>query len=251
MIELMAPPGRLTKIALAFRGHKGGTGKSTVTINTAIGFACSGLSTAVIDVDPQQSTFKILTRRNLETIGLARVDVFSITTMEDLVATVTRLHQTHEVIIFDTAGNVATGLGNACLLYCQLAILPFNTSKIDLDTAPGVNDALDMIKQEHPNLATHSMANRLTTHHQRRPNKIKYMADHFVTLHNLPMIDTSFSNRELYTDSLDEYRSVLEFKGEAAVTCGDEVKSLLVEIVTLLTAQQNRIKQEQLEAEAV
>lgn len=224
-----------TQYTIAVRGHKGGTGKSTVTMNLAIGFACAGFSVALIDLDRQQTSFKILQRRaKLNDPTLARVDYFNCEGINEMYQLVADLP--HEVIIFDTAGNIGSGMASACLLFCKLVILPFNTSRLDIDTAASVNDILNEVKQD-ANISSFAMANRLTTHHLRRPRKLQYLKEAFEGLENLPLLESSFSNREIYTDSMDESRSVLEFTGKAAEQAGEEVKGLICEILGIYNSK--------------
>ncbi len=232
----LASPAEVNLLTFAIRGVKGGTGKTTVTINTAIGFACAGYSVALIDADTTQSSYKVLQRRLEHEPDLPRVDIFSVATPNDLDLLMRKLKSSHEIIIFDTSGSYSA-VGDASLLYCRFGIYPFQYSILDIDTAPAMNDRIGEIKREFmPNFKAFAMINRLSTHAKRGANNQRDMIQGFKQFTHLPILESTFSNRCIYTDSLNEFKSVLEYNEADAKKAAKEVMAFLKELLALNVA---------------
>src|SRR5438309_6052861 len=96
---------------IVFANEKGGTGKSTTAVHTAVALAASGHRVAALDLDSRQRTMtrylenRDATMRRLETeLPKAAYEVLEDHTEEALGAAVQRLAEQADVIVIDTPG---------------------------------------------------------------------------------------------------------------------------------------------------
>src|SRR3954449_5557780 len=96
---------------IVFANEKGGTGKSTTAVHTAIALAASGHRVAALDLDSRQRTMtrylenRDATMRRLETeLPKAAYEVLEDHTDAGFGAAIERLSQEADVIVIDTPG---------------------------------------------------------------------------------------------------------------------------------------------------
>src|SRR6188472_938493 len=96
---------------IVFANEKGGTGKSTTAVHTAIALAAMGSRVAALDLDNRQRTMtrylenRDATMRRLETeLPRARYEVLEDLTEAGLEAALARLSEDADVIVVDTPG---------------------------------------------------------------------------------------------------------------------------------------------------
>src|SRR5947209_9080859 len=96
---------------IVFANEKGGTGKSTTAVHTAIALAASGHRVGALDLDSRQRTMtrylenRDATIRRLETtLPRAVYEVLEEQSEEGLAAAIQRLSEHSDVIVIDTPG---------------------------------------------------------------------------------------------------------------------------------------------------
>src|SRR5512141_1181602 len=96
---------------IVFANEKGGTGKSTTAVHTAIALAASGHRVGALDLDSRQRTMtrylenRDATMRRLETqLPHAAYEVLEDHSETGLAAAIERLAQVADVIVVDTPG---------------------------------------------------------------------------------------------------------------------------------------------------
>ena len=124
---------------IVFANEKGGTGKSTTAVHTAIALAYKGARVAAIDLDPRQRTMhryfenraETERRREVQLPG-ARFAVFTGETVEELELLIAEMSEGADFLVFDTPGrddvfarHVATG--------ADTLVTPLNDSFVDFD----------------------------------------------------------------------------------------------------------------------
>ena len=124
---------------ITFANEKGGTGKSTTAVHTAVALAAMGHRVAAIDLDSRQRT---MTRylenraRTVERLGKPLVQpafaVLEDLSEQSLDATVDRLGADADVIVIDTPGR-DDAVARAAILKADTLVTPMNDSFVDLD----------------------------------------------------------------------------------------------------------------------
>ncbi|MDT0575709.1 division plane positioning ATPase MipZ [Croceicoccus sp. F390] len=124
---------------LVFANEKGGTGKSTTAVHTAVALAYQGARVAAIDLDFRQATFYRYFENRVETerrrsIALpgASVAVFSGPTTEDLDALAEEIGAGCDFLIFDTPGR-DDKYARHVAVQADTLVTPLNDSFVDFD----------------------------------------------------------------------------------------------------------------------
>jgi chromosome partitioning protein len=122
---------------IVFANEKGGTGKSTTAVHTAVALAASGHRVGALDLDSRQRTTtrylenRDATMRRLDTaLPQARYEVLE----EDgsLDEAIERLSTDTDVIVIDTPGR-DDPVARAAILKADTLVTPMNDSFVDLD----------------------------------------------------------------------------------------------------------------------
>ena len=124
---------------IVFANEKGGTGKSTTAVHTAVALAASGHRVGALDLDHRQRTLTRYLENRAATI--ARLDValpqpaFEVLDQQNdasLVAALDRLSADADVIVVDTPGRDDPA-ARAAILLADTLVTPMNDSFVDLD----------------------------------------------------------------------------------------------------------------------
>jgi chromosome partitioning protein len=122
---------------IVFANEKGGTGKSTTAVHTAIALAAMGSRVAALDLDSRQRTMtrylenRDSTMRRLETeLPQARYEVLDDgASLDEALA---RLSAGADVIVIDTPGR-EDAVAHVAILQADTLVTPMNDSFVDLD----------------------------------------------------------------------------------------------------------------------
>ncbi|QIK78905.1 AAA family ATPase [Sphingomonas piscis] len=124
---------------IVFANEKGGTGKSTTAVHTAIALAASGHRVAALDLDSRQRTTtrylenRAATARRLgQDLPQAQYEVLEEQSEEALNAAVDRLSAEADVVVIDTPGR-DDPVARAAILKADTLVTPMNDSFVDLD----------------------------------------------------------------------------------------------------------------------
>jgi chromosome partitioning protein len=124
---------------VVFANEKGGTGKSTTAVHTAIALAASGQRVAALDLDSRQRTMtrylenRDATMRRLDkALPHARYEVLEEQTTEALDAAIGRLSEHCDVLVIDTPGR-DDPVARAAIMKADTLVTPMNDSFVDLD----------------------------------------------------------------------------------------------------------------------
>ncbi|MET0238569.1 MAG: division plane positioning ATPase MipZ [Sphingobium sp.] len=124
---------------IVFANEKGGTGKSTTCVHTAIALAAQGVTVGVIDLDHRQRTVtryldnrtETMRRRGI-TLPIARHAVFDGTEAEALDAAIAQMQETCEVVVIDTPGR-DDPMARHAATRAHTLVTPMNDSFVDFD----------------------------------------------------------------------------------------------------------------------
>ena len=130
---------------IVFANEKGGTGKSTTAVHTAIALAATGRRVAALDLDSRQRTMtrylenRDATMRRLETeLPHATYEVLEDHSEEAFAAAVQRLSADADVVVIDTPGR-DDPVARSAILRADTLVTPMNDSFVDLDLIGQVN----------------------------------------------------------------------------------------------------------------
>jgi chromosome partitioning protein len=124
---------------IVFANEKGGTGKSTTAVHTAIALAASGHRVGALDLDSRQRTMtryfenRDATMRRLEKeLPSAAYEVLEDHSEADFASATERLSAEADVIVVDTPGR-DDDIARAAILRADTLVTPMNDSFVDLD----------------------------------------------------------------------------------------------------------------------
>ena len=124
---------------IVFANEKGGTGKSTTAVHTAVALAATGRRVAALDLDSRQRTMtrylenRDATMRRLSAdLPQARYEVLEDLAEGPFQAAVERLSADADVVVIDTPGR-DDALARAAILKADTLVTPMNDSFVDLD----------------------------------------------------------------------------------------------------------------------
>jgi chromosome partitioning protein len=124
---------------VVFANEKGGTGKSTTAVHTAVALAASGHRVGVLDLDHRQRTTtrylenRVATVRRLGTdLPQPLFEVLEELSEEALAAAIERLSAQCDVLVIDTPGR-DDPVARAAILRADTLVTPMNDSFVDLD----------------------------------------------------------------------------------------------------------------------
>jgi chromosome partitioning protein len=124
---------------IVFANEKGGTGKSTTAVHTAVALAACGHRVGALDLDGRQRTMtrylenRDATMRRLETeLPKAAYEVLEDHSEAGLSAAIERLSAEADVIVVDTPGR-DDEVARAAILKADTLVTPMNDSFVDLD----------------------------------------------------------------------------------------------------------------------
>src|SRR5947208_14725125 len=140
---------------IVFANEKGGTGKSTTAVHTAIAVAASGHRVGALDLDGRQRTMtrylesRDATMRRLEKeLPQAAYEVLEDHSDEGLAQAIARLSSQADVIVIDTPGRDDV-IARSAILRADTLVTPMNDSFVDLDL-------IDQVHPEHYKITRHS-----------------------------------------------------------------------------------------------
>jgi chromosome partitioning protein len=124
---------------IVFANEKGGTGKSTTAVHSAVALAAAGKKVAAIDLDTRQRTLgryldnRAATIRRMETpLPMPAYETFDPEKDTDLNGQLDRLSDGVDVVVVDTPGR-DDPYARAAMLRADTLVTPINDSFVDLD----------------------------------------------------------------------------------------------------------------------
>lgn len=138
-------PGKVVVIAQ----QKGGSGKTTLAANLALGFRARGARVAVVDLDPQGSLGRWFMTRIDRDPALGEGLDFATSSAWGISYECRKLSETNDIVIIDTPPKADSDLRPA-LRVAQLVVVPVSVSHLDLWATEGVLDLAS--REERPAL---------------------------------------------------------------------------------------------------
>jgi chromosome partitioning protein len=124
---------------IVFANEKGGTGKSTTAVHSAVALAAAGRRVAAIDLDTRQRTLGRYLDNRAATIRRMQIDLpmpvhetFDPAKNDDLQGQIERLSQGVDVVVVDTPGR-DDPFARAAMQRADTLVTPINDSFVDFD----------------------------------------------------------------------------------------------------------------------
>jgi chromosome partitioning protein len=195
---------------ITFANEKGGTGKSTTAVHTAIAIAAAGRSVGAIDLDSRQRTMtryfenrEATIRRLDKPLLQARFEVVEELSEANLEAAIDRVGADADVIVIDTPGR-DDPVARAAILKADTLVTPMNDSFVDLDLIGQVNP--DTYKVTKPSF----YADLIWTSRTQRAKQVGKSVDWVVLRNRLQHIDSH--NLRRVGAALDELSKRVGFR---------------------------------------
>jgi chromosome partitioning protein len=122
-----------------FANEKGGTGKSTTAVHSAVALQAAGRKVAALDLDTRQRTMarylenrEATIRRTGRELPMPHFETFDADKGEDIDAALDRLGAEFEIVVVDTPGRDHPDARRA-MLRADTMVTPINDSFVDLD----------------------------------------------------------------------------------------------------------------------
>ena len=209
-------PGHVITVAQ----QKGGSGKTTVSANLAIGFLRQGKSVALIDIDPQGSLGRwFMTRVETESGPVDGLE-FATSSAWGITYEVRKLSDSHDIVIIDTPPKADSDLRPA-LRVADLVIVPVSVSHVDLWATEGV---LDLARREDKEAMIVLNRARQNT---RLGAEVALAAEKLMAR----IAEATLSNRVIYAEALGQGRGAAEGRKTPAQA---EVDALTSEVARAL-----------------
>lgn len=161
-----------TPHVITFANEKGGTGKSTTAVHTAVALAAQGRSVAALDLDSRQRTLGRYLDNRLATIRRLGLDLpmpvhdtFDPAKGESFDAALARISDGADFVIVDTPGRDDEH-ARAAIVQADTLVTPINDSFVDLDLIGEVDAETYRVRRPsfYAELVWNSRTQRAKTH---------------------------------------------------------------------------------------
>lgn len=197
---------------ITIANSKGGSGKSTITINLATKLALEGKDVLVIDTDEQKSIEKFSNIRNAKELS----QKFSVVCKSGraVIDTIREMSRRYEVILIDTKATINNEQQWA-MLVSDYVIIPTTNSQFDLSEMLEFFDTISDCKIKNETLKAFVMLNRINTNPKlyKEPIELKEFIDNYKAengFEDIIIFDSIICDRVDYKRSIAKGEGVCE-----------------------------------------
>ena len=202
---------------IALVGNKGGAGKTTLTVNLAVGLGRSS-RVAILDTDPQGSSAQWRTMADDKTVPPV------VSASDHLVGQVRDLAEHYDYLVVDCPPYVQAPQTLSILQLSDVALIPVQPSPLDLWASIHIEKAVSQARTSNPALRALLVINQL----EPRTTLSQLMREALAEI-KVPVADTSIRRRAVYRASAVEGRSVYAM-GKRGAQAVDEMDQLIQEV---------------------
>ncbi len=202
--------------------QKGGSGKSTTSVNICALLADKGKDVILVDSDRQSTGANwIIDRDELENVP----KVHCVQKYDNIRETLLDLNNRYEYVIVDAAGRdskeLRTGMTTADIL-----LIPFRPSQPDLDSLPKMVELIGQAEDFNPDITVYGLITMAPTN----PviNETKEAKKYLEEYPEITLLKTIIRDRKVYRDAISEGLGVVEMRNEKARA---EIQLLVDEIL--------------------
>lgn len=217
-------------LVIALVNPKGGTGKTTIAIHTAVAAGREGYRTTLVDTDPQgsvQDWHRLATSKDvyedLSVVPATDPD----TLRKDIEAAVQDIPT--DVVVIDGAARLE-GMTGAVLSVADLALIPVQPSGLDLW---GTMEVADLVKSHiQRGLTTAYVASRRDVRTSLSQEVLHVLRSKDVSEKNALEVLEGTTHRVSYARSLSQGQTVFD---TSDTTAQDEIEALMADVARLLS----------------
>ncbi|WP_420181232.1 AAA family ATPase [Paenarthrobacter sp. TA1.8] len=202
--------------------QKGGTSKTTTTINIAAELSRLGHDVLIVDCDKSVQSSTTWAEDRAQDDSLPRVHAIQKT--GNVREALKDLKKRYDYVIVDAPGHDSQEMRTA-MTVADLMIIPVRPSQFDLDTMPGMVGLIEAAQDMNPKLKATALLTQVPTY----PNATEEdeAKDYLRDYPQIPLIDAALKIRKAYRDSIPVGRGVIELSNASAKA---EVQVLVKEI---------------------
>ncbi len=207
-----------SSMLIAMMGNKGGTGKTTLAVNMAVGLMRRA-PTALLDLDPQRSAWQ-WSRIAEQAAHAAHVYECH----GDVGEAAAKLKERYHYVVLDCPPSVHAPETRDALRLCDHALVPVQPSPMDLWASLSVVEAVNAARRERPHLLARIVLNQLEAQTV-LSRDIRDVIDEV----GLAVLRAEVRRRAIYRNAMAEGKTVFEM-GSAGREAAAEVERLLTEV---------------------
>jgi chromosome partitioning protein len=212
----------MTALRIAVANQKGGTGKTTLTVNLAAGFSRRG-KTVLLDADPQGSA------GHWARVGGAESDLPPVRSIDpgDFPASLARAAAAGRYVLVDCPPHLESDILRAVMAAVDLVLIPVQPSPVDLWASIGMTTAVAAARTGNPHLRAYVVLNQLDSR-----NALSRSMHDALAEFEAPTLNNGLARRAAYRNAALEGCSVYRLGGRGA-SAVDDVEAIIEEILKL------------------
>ena len=214
----------LAKI-IVVANQKGGSGKTTISMQLGGNLARRGYKILVVDTDKQATATRWATADEDKTfpctvIGLSAAD-------SRVHREVQKFVNDYDYIIIDCPPSADSKIPRSALLIADLALTPIIPSPLDLWSAVGIREVIEDVRITNEEMVARLVINQCQPNLSLTKNVMDILKDF-----GIPILKTKLGQRTVYRQSA-VYGSIVHDFGTKATSAINEVESLTDEVLSL------------------
>lgn len=211
---------------VAIIGQKGGSGKSTVALHLAASAEREGISTAILDMDPQGSAHRWFERREAPTPEVQReMDADALPKLAKAAAA-----NGIGLLLIDTPGKAETTALAACEM-ADLILVPVRPTQFDLETLGTVKRTIRIAERAD---RAWVMLSQVPTNSR----KVAIEGEEAIAGYGMPLVPVRFHSRADYAYAMTEGLTAPEYAPDGKAS--DEAAALYQWLVRELQIEDGR-----------